>query len=148
MSYSDYLAGLRDGFAIGFSVGVEVGWRAGQRSGYLSGYSDGYRDASLGLPYKPKERLQLYESLVPEPPKLDPSYLCKPKPLPVIEYEPPKYLAPELPKYEPLKPLIPEPLKFEPPKCLTPEPIKSNYNFLDEKPYWANNKKLKNPWEY
>ena len=153
MSYSDYLDGLKDGVSIGFSVGLEVGWRAGRRSGFLSGYQKGYSDASYGLPYKPLERLRSYEKLIPDPPKVKITCICKPDPLPVFEYKPPKslipepakidiqkFLNPEMPKYKPPKHMLPEPPKIDLQKILNPEPIKMSSSFMDIKP--------KKPWEF
>ena len=108
MSYNDYLDGLRDGFNIGFKVGVRKGFELGHSSGYLSGYKDGYKDSSLGLPYKPKVRLNEFKLNMP-----------KIVPLPKYELELPNYEPPDrkfdlLPEHE-FKPLLPkyEPLKSD-----------------------------------
>lgn len=49
MSYSDYMAGFRDGYSIGYLCG----YRGGYKVGYLSGYIDGYGDNSCGKFYDP-----------------------------------------------------------------------------------------------
>ena len=132
MSYQDYLDGLRDGFDIGFKVGSKIG----QSSGFLSGYRDGYDDASLGLPYRPQERLNEYSLNIP---KVDP--------LPIYEY---KYET-ALPKCEPLE------IKFEPlpkieldpilPRYEPPKPISSWSRYEDEKPNRYKGLSYKKPWE-
>ena len=110
MSFSDYMAGLRDGFAAGFNAGYRKGVEDTMCAGYLSGYRDGYRDASLGLPYRPQQRLLEYRSTIPEPlplPKIEPLQL------PLNE---PKFdLTPKIdltPKYDPLPDYQ---SKFDPP---------------------------------
>ena len=69
MSYSDYLAGLREGLHrgidIGFDVGVRAGFQIGSTTGFLSGYKKGYKDSSLGLPYTPAKRLIEQNSYLP-----------------------------------------------------------------------------------
>ena len=49
MSYSDYMAGFRDG--------AQVGLNAGYRMGFGDGYATGYDDGAAGLPFRPRERL-------------------------------------------------------------------------------------------
>lgn len=49
MSYSDYMAGFRDGACIGFN--------AGYRKGFEDGYDDGYCDGRQELPYSLARRL-------------------------------------------------------------------------------------------
>jgi len=92
VSYSDYLAGVRDGFAIGFNAGFRKGVEVGSSTAYLKGYGDGFSDATKGLPYKPRERLVDFQSLVPDikPLKIDPL---------------PAYTPAKLPEIEPIKPL-------------------------------------------
>lgn len=107
MSFSDYQAGLRDGFALGFNVGYRKGFEDAGCSGYLTGYRDGYKDASMGLPYRPQERLLENRSFLSQP-----LHLPKIEPLPLPTYQPPKVdmftkidLAPKinpLPKIDPL----------------------------------------------
>lgn len=124
MSYSDYLAGLRDGMAIGFEAGVRVGWKAGRRAGYLAGYEDGYSDAMCGLPYRPETRLRLHEIRFPEPPKIDfDSYrIPEPPPLPIRQYEPPP--------------------------CIFPKEPEIDYRPYDDDCLYGNRFKPKKPWEY
>ena len=121
MSYLDYLDGLRDGFNIGFKAGCKVG----QSSGYLSGYKDGYDDASLGLPYRPQDRLNEFSLNMP-----------KIKPLP--EYDPIELKIDPLPKIE-IKPIVP---KYEPIKAMG-----SWSRYDDEKPGRNDGFGCKDPWE-
>ena len=71
MSYSDYMAGLRDGAEIGFKAGFrkgyDLGYKDGTTEGFLTGYTTGYLDSNLSKPYRPVERLELYKSYLAEP---------------------------------------------------------------------------------
>ncbi|MHC4477512.1 MAG: hypothetical protein ACYTEL_17835 [Planctomycetota bacterium] len=108
MSYSDYLAGLRDGFTAGFNAGYRKGCEDRGSAGYLAGYRHGYQDASMGLPYRPQERLLEYRSTFSEPLPLP-----KIEPLPLPRYEPPKLGLP--PNLDPI-------VRYEAPKVdLTPK---------------------------
>jgi len=61
MSYSDYLAGVRDGISIGFSAGVRAGYERGVSTGYIAGYNSGYRDSSAGLRPRASESLSFFK---------------------------------------------------------------------------------------
>jgi hypothetical protein len=136
MSYSDYLAGLRDGFAVGFNAGYRKGVQEGASAAYLSGYKAGYDDASRGLPYRPKERLLDYRSTLPDPlplPKFEPLPLPKFEPLPLQ----PKYdFTPKLdlrPKIDPIPKWEPPPL---PKLDLGPKPLDPLRPFGRRKEPW------------
>jgi len=140
MSYSDYLAGLRDGFSTGFNAGYRKGVDDTKSVGYLAGYKDGYGDAAGGLPYQPQERLRQFSLSLPDPPPLS-----KFEPLPVPNYtpssidfglknEPPLYNPPpplnlninnEPPLYNPSPPLNFD-IKIDPPTYVPPTPLDLN----------------------
>lgn len=138
MGYSDYLAGLRDGFAIGFNAGYRKGWDDGVSSAYLAGYNDGYRDGSLGLPYSPRERLLGYRDTLPDPlPLPDVDLFEKHRYDPILPLPRNDYLTPEIdlkPKYEPLP-------KYE---LLLPPRIDFGPDPIDPFPPY---RRRKEPWE-